>query len=136
MGRFFHLPRRNSSVGRRCGVLQDAGCQEVSELDSLVLVVHAQGLGERQDVLHVHVCKACEFSLLPQFEAKRPHGVGFLQRWVGQWLTFLTTQNYSFYAAIAVAVLEIVSLLLFGHKLRNVKKQGGGYTKITVQQMG
>ena len=49
----------------------------------------------------------------------------------------LSCQKYSFYAAIAVAVLELVSLALFAHKLRTVKSAGyGAYTKITVQQMG
>jgi hypothetical protein len=44
-------------------------------------------------------------------------------------------QNYSFYAAIVVGVLELASLALFVHKWRKAKGAGGAYTKITVQQM-
>lgn len=47
---------------------------------------------------------------------------------------FVCSQNFTFYAAIAVAVLEMASLALFGHKLRKLKKEGAGYTKITVER--
>ncbi|OCT50635.1 hypothetical protein CLCR_07464 [Cladophialophora carrionii] len=46
-----------------------------------------------------------------------------------------TKLKYSFYAGVAVAVLEFASLVLFAIQLRNIKKQGHGYTRITVQQM-
>jgi hypothetical protein len=44
------------------------------------------------------------------------------------------SQNYAFYAAIAVAVLEVFSLLLFGLALRKVKMELAQYSKITVER--
>ncbi|KIW70961.1 hypothetical protein PV04_03188 [Phialophora macrospora] len=55
--------------------------------------------------------------------------------WTNGKMTFsamCTKLNYSFYAGIAVAVLELASLLLFAFTLRNIKKGGRGYTRISV----
>jgi hypothetical protein len=74
-----------------------------------------------KDDIQVDVCADGEWELFETCEDSRR-------------LTF-TRQNFAFYAAIVVAVLEIVSLLLFWHKLRHLKDHAS-YTRISVQQMG
>ncbi len=45
-------------------------------------------------------------------------------------LTWHYTQNYTFYASVVVAALEIVSLAMFGLLLRTARREGPGYSKI------
>lgn len=46
----------------------------------------------------------------------------------------LSLQNYCFYAALAVAALELLSLTLFGNMLRKASRGGEGYSKITTEK--
>ena len=45
----------------------------------------------------------------------------------------ISLQNFCFYIAVIVAALEIVSLILFGFQLRDIKREGG-YNRITAEK--